>query len=240
MNRLILFFVVAGWFFLIAGCGGSGSGSSGDGGSIANISGVWHGTWTSNSGESYEISGLISPDNEARFFDWLDLTQYAGSIQLSGASGSGGFRVYFDAVYVGTTSINFIVSGDAISGTYTANGDSGTFTMFRDESFDIGASLQEISGTWGYSIPDIGSVSFTFNTDGTLAGTSSLGCVANGSVAVINPNHNVYRLNMTISGCQDAQYSGLATIEPFSGHDDLLWLAVSNQASSVTDVLQRM
>ena len=88
------------------------------------------------------------------------------------------------------------------------------YSPFYEESSTLG----KLEGIWTFNQASSGGAIFTFtitiDSDGTVFGSNTAGCVYNGSFSTIDTNYNVYRLLLEASLCGDLDgtYDGLATL----------------------------
>lgn len=160
--RLVALLIVIWALAFFVGCSGGGGG----GGSVdtTNAAGVWYGSLTDALNTSNDVIGVVSTNGKLRLL--IDSgecagTQYNGTFAMNGNTASGSFTAYTPAGCVfgnenTTTSgtIDFTISGINITGSYSTEGDSGTFNLAYDSSAEVPITLGDMEGHWGYVGPD--------------------------------------------------------------------------------------
>jgi hypothetical protein len=81
-----------------------------------------------------------------------------------------------------------------------------------DKLYSEPSSLAALAGNWN----DAGNT-LTINSDGTFFEQQSTGCVINGSYAIIDATHNLYRVSLQVSNCTDSSvgiaFNGLGYLD---------------------------
>lgn len=233
----------------LTACGGGGS----SGGSTAapptppvanaNPGGIWFGTvFNATLGSSFELVGITLSTGESRFIDSSG-SQLTSNISVTGTGFSGSV---FAVAPVGSVFSNnsptasgsitgTINERSSMAGTFVLNsGDTGTFNLVYDSTYERTSSLALLSGTW----IDVNSDTYTVQSDGTLFGQDSFGCVYSGRVSIINPSFNAYRFSLDVSNCSgfNGTYTGLGTLGDLQLANDnrLFTYQISNQVWSLT------
>lgn len=233
--------------YALTGCGGGGSGSSSSM-EWASVTGLWSGTVVSDNSQVTHVFGVASANNELRLIsDDLSL-QYAGTVSISGNSGTGTLRgyavdgVFYNGQPVTTFSITFtVVENQSITGTYTTEGDSGRFTLTYEPGAERQSSLLDLSGEWGYS--SMGQWAHAvISNDGELQATFDSGCEVNGTVTLPSYDWAIYRASVSVTSCAelDGSYTGLMFLDAESYEEDILWLMLSNNSFSYMDGFIRL
>jgi hypothetical protein len=241
--------------FLLAvtACGG---GSSGSGDSVTqpppvadqDPGGIWFGTvFNATLGQSWEIIGITLSSGESRYVDALG-SQYTATITVDGSAFSGSsFAVaplggtFIDGSVTTTGSMSgTLVERSRVSATYSLDtGETGTFELFYDSTYERSSSLAKMSGSWN----DVNGNTFTVEADGSIFGQDGFGCVYTGNVGIIDPRYNVYRLTINVANCADINgtYTGLGTIGDWVvPNDDRLFIfQVSNDSWALTSTLEK-
>jgi hypothetical protein len=213
-----------------SGCGG------GDGGGFqaqppppanAAVGGIWQGRLASGP----NVLGLVS---EAGDFHFLasDGVQYFGTVSASTNAVSGNFTGYtaFGTTFQdGTTRGTGTLTGtvqerSSLTGSTTFTTSAGTnatdsITLTYSALYERDSSLQTAAGTFRDVVTgDI--LSIDSNGVAFMQNPSSTGCVVNGTVSIIDPQFNVYRVQYTYGNCQGqytvltgATFTGLATLD---------------------------
>ena len=225
-------------------------------------SGIWHGTVT-NSGGTSDIGGLITEDKEVILIGRIKTGVLAygvtvGTLDVTGDVLSGTVQNYGgqyplcfpcnfsfpDGSSIATLSLSGTVATRAtISGSFSGGGDSGTFSLAYDTIYERPSSLSAVSANWTFSSP-ISGITTTVSIDpaGLIFGTNTDGCVYSGTVSVIDPFFNAYRVEVTVSSCgaADGTYSGLAALADTVTTDDTLNLGVTNADNAMVFAFARV
>lgn len=238
----------------IVGCGGGG-GESAPIVTTAEAAGVWMGSVTESGGTTFSSVGLLSTDGQLQFVVEdpafiCDGTQYSGTFSMNGNVGSGSVTGYAaagctftDGSTVSPGTINFTISGNSLTGSYSTPGDTGTFSFGYDAIAENPVTLADIQGNWGYNLSPTMFSNFTFAADGSLTGTDDTGCVFAGQTSVIDPNWSITDISINVTSCADTStngsYSGLGLLQFDAAGDSLVFL-VSNATLAGSDVLDRL
>lgn len=248
--------VLAASFFLsfaVAGCGGGSSGSSSATEPTpiadARLGGIWEGTIFNQSiGSSWQIIGLSLDTGESRFIDEFG-TQYVANFTVNGTSFSGTFfgvaplgETFIDGSVVATGNMSGTISErNRISGSYTVStGEQGSLDLFYNSTYERDSSLSLMAGTW----IDTDGDPFTVDAQGQIFGQDSMGCVYTGQVAIINGDHNAYRVQLNVSSCGafNGIYSGLGVLDDYQVASDnrQFIFQVSNAQWAITDTVLKL
>ncbi len=101
---------------------------------------------------------------------------------------------------------------DTISGTLAMGGQNyGMLTSFSLLT-DLDSSMAAVAGVYSTFALNGDPSTLSIQLNGTLFAQTQAGCVANGAVAVINPQNNGYVVSLTLSSCPglDGVYDGVA------------------------------
>ena len=230
---------------IVTGCGGGGSGSSS--GSItppADPTGIWEGYLAVAGDGVHDVGGLLIEGNLYFFStDGFYTTLHAGTYAVSGNRLDAGTIDYdlFTGFAIGQTDFHATVDeGVNISGTFaSASGASGSFSLDYSADNLRGASLTWIGGNW---LSNFGVESVSIDSLGNFSSANLSGCGAYGSVRLIDPGINIYRLSLTLVFCGvlDGAYSGYAFLTDNLVFNDTLVYVVRNADRTVIfDVLTR-
>ena len=240
---------------LIACGGGGGETATTDTSSdtaTQSASGIWRGTVTSViDGNSYESIGLITEAGEVRFIT-DDGEQTLGNVTVDGSTFNASLTSYAPMGSVFTQNNSTILSGTAsgtvkekssLSGSANYSGSvTSTFTFTYDSIYERDSSLSVIAGV--YSDSDGSGYTETYSIDslGNISGSDSDGCQFSGRIQILNSNFNVYRINLTVTNCGEANdtYSGLATLLDENGStNDTLAVSFSGTTYVITGAVYR-
>lgn len=217
---------------------------------VESASGIWGGTFTSNvEGKTYNILGVIAENGEARFLS-DEGAQFSGNVSVSGSTLTSTVTAFAPPGYVfvnGSTygTVRFtgtVKTKNSLTGTYSGVGDTGTFTLTYDVTYERGSSLSSVSGNWSNSDPSGYSQNVTVNANGTFTGNNSSGCTFSGNVTIINPSYDAYRLdNVRIGSCGafNGTYTGLGVLWDNSTTNDTFTFGMSNSYASMVLTFKR-
>ncbi|SDV49968.1 hypothetical protein [Chitinasiproducens palmae] len=252
----------------LVSCGGGGSGddqqNNNSSAATASTEGLWTGTIKSSvTNRSQPVTLIALPTGEMRLLS-SNCVQYiaATSINASFFSGSGngyapdGGVAACPIAYTfpsGSTTATVNVSGQAATrqtlyGSYSAGGDTGTFTTTYNDAYGRTGTLARVAGTYSN-----GTVQVTITATGSLTGL--LGSEeAFGTVSTIDVTKNAYRIVLNqgtpasaatssasaVAADIAASWSGVATLVDYSSStDNALVVSLSNQESGFTATLIR-
>jgi hypothetical protein len=134
-----------------------------------------------------------------------------------------------------------IAERSTINANYTmATGERGTVSLVYDTVYERDASLSRISGIW---VDDSGNA-IDISGSGEIFAQDGAGCVYSGNVAVVDNNFNAYRINLSVSNCQqfNGNYSGLGVVTDLDSANDNRELVyqVNNSTWSLTSALAKL
>lgn len=113
----------------------------------------------------------------------------------------------------GNTNVDIVGSAseqDQITATYTnSNGKTGDLALaFDSDVYDKSSSFEILSGEYASDQSN-----YSIDAYGGLTGTFLGDCQVSGTFSIIDPEHNLYCLDLDLSECDyEGQYSGLAAI----------------------------
>ncbi len=104
-------------------------------------------------------------------------------------------------------------------------GDTGALNIIYNEIYDQSSSLEAAQGEWMYTDRDELTTNISIDEKGTIVGDDSDGCAYIGYVDIINPNYNVYKINIEIKECGSTNgvYEGVSFFA-----DDVFKLQIAN------------
>jgi hypothetical protein len=248
INKLLTVPLVVLLSFGLLSCGGGGGGSAPNTSppvSNASASGIWNGSFYSSVTNRTDIvSGICTENDEIRLFSAAWGGQNAGTCNVSGSSISGTLTAYapwgyvfVDGSKIGTVTLNGTVNTKvSISGTYSGTGDNGTFLVAYDSVYQRPSSLSLLTGNWLHSSSQLGTIYMAIDANGEITGLTSGGCFYSGTVSIINPSYNAYRISINISSCGalNGNNNGLAILDDTTMQNDTLIAGVSNQSEAFT------
>lgn len=226
---------------LALACGGGGGTSTPAGPATPSaFEGPWLGTMHSNAGSWVTAEALVLANGTVRYVGSNGI-QGAGSVSGTAAAMQSNGTLFAPTGYQfnpGQTTSTYAltgsgVSGVSLSGTYSAAGDTGTFTFSYDTAADyavpvvlanVAGSYQATTTTSGYATQ--GSLSST----GAFSGSDAYGGSFTGTLAAVDPAKNAFTVALTYSGpgIPATVYNGLAFFD-FGGTTTL-----NIQASAAT------
>ena len=91
-------------------------------------------------------------------------------------------------------------------------GDTGALNVTYNEIYDQPSSLEKTYGEWSYTDREGLSTDITIDENGKLLGSDTDGCEYSGFIDIINPNYNVYKINVDIKECSSVSglYEGVS------------------------------
>jgi len=248
-NTLKAIIFIIGCTIGLGGCGGGGGSASAPTSGQA-IDGIWSGTITSNVlGITVGEIGIVSPNNELHFLSSQGV-QITGFGTVSGNNFSATATAFAPAGLVfpdGSTVAPSVINGTAVAGsslngTFSGGGDSGTFSLTFDPVYNRGASLSVIAGTWSGGISNGAFLTITIDQLGNIGGSDTSGCVFNGIVSIIDPQKNVYKSSVTVTGCAGSigTVTGLGALSDNPpSQNNILNFGMSNSIATVSGKLFR-
>jgi hypothetical protein len=124
-----------------------------------------------------------------------------------------------------------VTEGSTMSGTYSAGGESGPFTLtYQTALTSRGALLSRVAGTYSLFPPPTSGLNavLTVQSTGIADFQASTGCVGNGSLGILDPAVNIYSVSFTLANCGGPTYTatGLAVLDdgPNGGANNMLAL----------------
>ena len=197
------------------------------------------------------VDVIISRTGEARFLFFSSSSipmlypQLAGNVDVVVDKFTASLKTYSDgnaqtssAALDGT-----VVIKDNITGDYTWGQDFGRFVLNYSPLYEDPSALSKLEGIWSFSQASSGGGIFTFtltiDSDGTVFGSNTAGCVYNGTFNIVDARYNVYSLSLEASLCGDLDgvYDGLASLFE-TGFDRSLMFGTSNQEHSLSGILK--
>lgn len=224
----------------LGACGGGGSGSSSTStpAPVPSVSpgGIWEGT---ESVTGLGVLGLVTESGEFHFIRG-DNAQFIGTATMNGNTLSSSFEAFTPIGFVfpdgsthGTGTLSATVQQrSSISGstqTRTDNGisSSGTISLAFNSLYNRASSLAAIAGN--FREPTSGAIVSINSAGVAFAQDAVSGCVLNGSVSLINPSFNAYRVQWTYSSCLGAAafrngltFRGLATLDNTGSPEEIV------------------
>ena len=243
--RFARWIAVLGLTYVLLACGGGGGGTS-----IAptdsSPGGLWQGTITAG-GATQQLFGLIAEDGRFHFFQ-EDGVQYFGTLGVTGNQLTASFS---GAPFEGTTFADGSIKGTGtlsgtiqqrskitISATFTTANSTvtnATATVSYSADYDVDSAVATISGNFTNAVTP-GTDTLSITTAGVFSYNDAAvtGCMANGTISIIDARFNLYAVEFTyanpsctggLSTRNGVQFTGLATIDK-TQNPSLMVLAV--------------
>ena len=214
--------------------------------------GFWHGTSTDQNNNTFTFGGIISTDGQLRFLiDEGDCfgTQFKGIFSMDGDTGSGTFTGYAGGLCVFSNgeilingTINFTIAGVEMTGTFSSQEYSGTFSLTYDPAAKNPITLTDLAGRWTAEEGDYSEIIVSAN--GSFTGTGGSGCTLSGLISIIDPDWSITEVLVTVSGCDDASSNGVYTgLGLWQQHDEgreTFAIVVSSSTSSAFGFFAQM
>jgi hypothetical protein len=196
---------------VLAACGGGGHSFAP---TPSSAGGFWSGTLTVD-GVPQGISGVVSESRQFHFFA-DDRAQYYGTLTINGNRGSASVTglapeggTFGDGSVRGTGTLDVTIqqrSKLTATGTFTSasnNTSNVSMTVNYDPSYETASSLGAINGDFK-NTADPGQ---TINLSGGQFTYSdfSTGCMANGTVSIIDARYNLYDIQFTYASTNNCQ-----------------------------------
>jgi hypothetical protein len=198
------------WVLVLAACGGGGGGFAAQ---DAKPGGLWQGTVTVAGTPDQDIFGLISETKQFHFFQ-VDGVQYFGTLNVSGTKVTASFTgvppagmTFTDGSIQGTGTLTGTVQ-DRSTITFTsvfttANNTvtNASVTLTYDHSYDADSALATVAGNYK-SVVATSNETLNIAADGVLfIQDPDTGCVANGTVTLIDAAYDLYNVEFTFASC---------------------------------------
>jgi hypothetical protein len=218
------------WVLVLAACGGGGGGG-GFTAQDAKPGGLWQGTVTV-AGVGQQLLGLVSETKQFHFIQH-DGVQYFGTLSTAGMNVTANFTgvpapgsTFADGSVQGTGTLTGTVqerSTITFTATFTTANNTVTnasVTLTYDHSYDADSALATVAGNYKNAVaPNVDVVNVA--GDGVLfLQDPTTGCVANGTVKVIDAAWDLYSVEFTFASCvppsdvlNGVQFTGLLTID---------------------------
>lgn len=195
---------------------------SGKKGGPKGVGGIWRGIAQNGWGESIEILALSTESGEVRFLS-SDWEQSVGTFTVDGRNLQAtvfsyapvGYYYPNGSTYVAGNLSATLIPRSRVNGSAFVQGQKvSTFSLYYDQSYEKTFSLAALAGS--YSTWDAAGGYTTYYIDGAgrITGYNSIGCSYRGDIAVIDRRFNLYRMDLSLSGCGvlNGEFSGLAAL----------------------------
>lgn len=231
---------------VVVSCGG-GSDSSPSPVVNENPEGIWTGTFTESGMGTYVVDMLVyngeiiglSTDASAIFVGTYTVSGNSITADVKAYAIGGG--PYATSVITGTFSEQSQFDA-TFSSTYISSGttSTGSITLTYDSIYDRSSSLAMLEGTWSETD---GAYTITADVDafGSLSGTDTAGCGYSGVISILDPNKNLYGIDIDVSTCSsfNGSYDGFAVLTDTTTQNDTFVYTVSNDYYVIMGVMTK-
>lgn len=209
MNTLLKYSAITLLTLLFFGCSGSGGGGEQPTlGTEPKMTGVWGGDINGTSTVS------VIAENGSSFVTDIDGTVlWMGNATTQGSNISISTKRYTNDANNGTDDV---LTATASSDTLTLTTPAGSGPLTYSNLYEDDSTLSQTAGIWTIATTDLGAWTITANADGTFRGQFGNGCMANGTLSIIDSRYNPMALAITLTICPsfslNGNYTGLATL----------------------------
>lgn len=233
---------------LVTGCGGSsdGGGSSsgsneGDEQEQASVEGIWRGTFVEEGIGTFDAQGLFYDGRVLAISEEAGVI-YDGEYSVTGDLVEAEVRAYqINGWYVGDAVLEgTVTSSDSMNLAFETSLDTeGTVSLNYDTQYDQPSATDMIEGMWRYDEPGYEAI-VEINASGVFYAQDSEGCFYSGEALSLNPDKNLYSIDMTVEMCGNLNggYTGFAALLDEPGMGEILQIVVSNPNAIVFRPLQ--
>ncbi|WP_018880234.1 hypothetical protein [Thioalkalivibrio sp. ALE9] len=233
----------------VTGCGG---GSSDDGGSSngneqddarepASAEGIWRGTFTEEGVGTFDAQGLLYDGRVIAISEGGGVI-YDGEYSVTGDSVEASVRAYqINGWYFADADLQGTVKpSESMDLEFETTLDTeGSVSLEYDAQYDQPSDTSMIEGMWRYGEPGYEAI-VDVEASGDFFAQDTHGCTYLGEARSLNPDKNLYSVDMSVSSCGDfdGAYTGFAALldEPSMG--EILQIVVSNPNAIVFRPLQ--
>lgn len=201
---------------------------------------------------SIPVYVIIESTGEARFLFFgssgppMQSPQLAGNVNVASEKFTASLKTYSEGnAQMSSAALDgTVATKDYIIGDYTWAQDFGRFVLNYSPLYEEPSTLSKLEGIWSSSQASSGGGIFTFtlsiDSDGTVFGSNTAGCVYNGAFGIIDSRYNVYSLSLETSLCGDldGDYDGLAASFDTGFLGRKLLFGASNNEHSLSGSLQ--
>ena len=214
-----------------------------------SASGVWTGNTQSPYSGLNQTIGIISEDNEARFFGPAgnqiagNVEVFANVLRMDAIAFAQFGTVHADGSVQGRIDVRgTVVSRLQSSGTFDGVGDFGDYDITYDSIYARPSSLSLVEGQWSTPSPTggTGSLDLFVGAAGDFSGSDD-GCSYSGNISLIDTNFNAYRIEIQVSTCGGitGEYSGLGYLSDDTTSNDTFSISVANDVISLWAIFDR-
>ena len=215
-----------------------------------SASGVWSGNTQSPYSGLNETFGIISEDNEAKFYsptgDQISgsVEVFANVLRMDAVAFAPFGLVHADGSVRGPIDVRGTIANRLqSSGTFDGVGDFGSYEITYDSIYARPSSLSLLEGQWSTPSPVGGVVPLVLSVGATgdFSGSSD-GCNYSGNISLIDTSFNAYRMAIQVSTCGllNGEYSGLGNLSDGTAPNDTLSVSVANDLTSLWAIFDRV
>lgn len=200
---------------------------NGNRGLPGNLGGIWEGTITVPGDASVSAFGFTTASGELRFVTEAG-EQAVGAFTLSGDDVRAQVMSYapLGSLYPNGMTVQPMNATGKLQPRTTLSGSASyggvvrsVFDFRYNTVYERLSSLAIIAGSYSPNVDLYTGEHYIIDEDGVLSGGNGDGCSYYGKVWIIDPNRNLYRLNLSVSNCGelDGAYSGLGALTDKGG-----------------------
>lgn len=225
-----LFLILVSVSFLVS-CGGGGGSDPAPTPVTQSANGIWAGTLVENGVGTYTVDCLLYEG------DIIAINSDAGVIYKGTYTVSGNnFSANVDAMQIGGglfdtgTMSGTVIEQDRLTASFnSASGSTGSISVTFDQIYNRPSSFSLVEGTWSKTSGTY-TGNLTITDAGGVSGSDSDGCQVTGVVSILDPNHNLYGLDVDVTSCGElnGSYDGFSGLSDENQENDTLTYTVSN------------
>jgi len=202
---------------LNVGCSSSGGDTGTVPAAFTWAPGIYEGTFTATGSTPENVALIVTSTNRFALAN-IDGTEMAiGDASGASLTTSDGFTATLAA---------------ALSGTYSAPGVTGTFSLADAGLYNRTSSTAKLEGIWvdNFYLLTTGTTTWTIDAAGNVLMTSISGCAASGTFNTINASNNEYTVTLTVTNCLgfNGIYNGFGFTDDEFFTDDMIAMVIEN------------
>ena len=192
------------------------------------IDGIWEGSFDINGRGPYDFHA-IHVNGRSTAVSYKAKAMCVGSVEAKNGFYLSNYMLYsLDGAPFATARLTGYLTTNRIESHFRtlSGGDIGALNMDYNPVYEQASSLALLAGDWQFVDRDGLTIKMSI-ADGQWSGKDSDECVYEGKITIINPNYNVYDVNLSISQCDSVSgdYQGLAYLD----QDQILRMDVLSQ-----------
>jgi hypothetical protein len=223
----------------LTGCNNGGGGGSTHSNQSAN--GIWVGTLVDNKYGNFDLMCFIH-SGEIIAISEIAGRVYKGTYNVSGDNFSGHVKAYeIGGGLVDSGSVKgTLVEKVSLNVNFQSKTTNGSVSLKFDELYDRDSALSYIEGRWRVSDGSYG-VTMVIDSYGVIKGSDTENCRGNGLVSILDPDYNMYGVDLDITQCgpYNGSYDGLAVLGDYRVPNDVFFAVVSGPTYLMVYGLQR-